>query len=263
MRRAEFIPTIKGKAASALREFGAMMLKLTETLEVPPDEVIRQVLDRTGYRKMLKESRDEEDQDRLANIEELITAAKQFATEDSQHTITDFLENITLASDVDGWDQKQDCVAIMTMHAAKGLEFPVVFLVAVEQGLLPHERSLNKPVEVEERRRLAFVGMTRSKEELYLTHARMREFRGQTLYAVPSMFLSELPADVVEMIDLSSTAGRPSFQDFRIGGSLAARQGWEDAGVEIPLPVPPKPRRRMNPLRSACWCSTPATGWGR
>ena len=159
--RAEFIPAIKGKAASALREFGAMMLKLTETLEAPPDEVIRQVLDRTGYRKMLKESRDEEDQDRLANIEELITAAKQFATEDSQHTITDFLENITLASDVDGWDQKQDCVSVMTMHAAKGLEFPVVYLVAVEQGLLPHERSLNKPVEVEEERRLAFVGMTR------------------------------------------------------------------------------------------------------
>src|SRR5258708_34362216 len=147
---------------------------------------------------MLKERRDEEDQDRLANIEELITAAKQFAGEDGPHTITDFLENITLASDVDGWDQKQDCVAIMTMHAAKGLEFPVVFLAAVEQGLLPHERSLSKPVEVEEERRLAFVGMTRAKEELYLTHARMRVFCGMSLHAGPCMFLTDLPAAFCE-----------------------------------------------------------------
>ena len=132
-------------------------------------------------------------------------------------------------------------VAVMTMHAAKGLEFPVVFLAAVEQGLLPHERSLNKSVEIEEERRLAFVGMTRAKQELYLSYARMREFRGQTLYAVPSMFLNELPPEVVETIDLSSTATR-SFQDFRTGGGPAARQGWEDAGIEIPLAVPPRQR---------------------
>ena len=82
----------------------------------------------------------------------------------------------------------------MTLHAAKGLEFPVVYMLAVEQGILPHERSLTKDEDVEEERRLAFVGMTRAKEELYLCHARLREFRGQTLYAVPSMFLDELPA---------------------------------------------------------------------
>ncbi len=241
--RAEFITAIKGKAVKALRDFGVMMQELTQYVQAQPDEVIRQVLDRTGYRKMLKDSRDEEDQDRLANIEELITAAKQFAAADNSHTITDFLENITLASDVDSWDQQQDCVAVMTMHAAKGLEFPVVFLAAIEQGLLPHERSLNKTEEIEEERRLAFVGMTRAKEELYLTHSRMREFRGQTLYAVPSMFLNELPPHVVEAIDLSATAGRSSLDAFRGGGGPAARQGWADAGVEVPLPIPPKPSR--------------------
>ncbi len=104
--------------------------------------MIRQVLDRSGYRRMLQDSSDAEDQERLANIEELITAAKQFAAEDASRTIGDFLENITLASDVDGWDEQQDCVSVMTLHAAKGLEFPVVYMVAVEQGLLPHERSL-------------------------------------------------------------------------------------------------------------------------
>jgi DNA helicase-2/ATP-dependent DNA helicase PcrA len=240
--RAEFIPNVKGKAAAGLRDFALMMQELTQYVQAQPDEVIRQVLDRSGYRKMLRESRDEEDQDRLANIEELITAASQFAAEDNRHTITDFLENITLASDVDSWDQQQDCVAVMTMHAAKGLEFPVVFLAAVEQGLLPHERSLEKKDEIEEERRLAFVGMTRAKEELYLSNARMREFRGQTLYAVPSMFLNEIPPHVLESIDESST-GRASLDAFRGGGGPAARQGWEDAGVAVPLPpIPAKPR---------------------
>ncbi len=87
---------------------------------------------------------------------------------------SDFVENITLASDVDSWNEKQDCVSVMTMHSAKGLEFPVVYVTAMEQGLLPHERSLGREDEVEEERRLAFVGMTRAKEELYLCHARMR-----------------------------------------------------------------------------------------
>src|ERR1022692_4584761 len=85
---------------------------------------MRQVIDRSGYRRMLKESADTEDQERLANVEELITAAHQFHAEDNSRTIGDFIENITLASDVDGWDEKQDCVAVMTLHAAKGLEFP-------------------------------------------------------------------------------------------------------------------------------------------
>src|SRR5262249_11842523 len=141
-RRVEFIPAIKGRAMTALRNFAVMMDELAELAQAPPDEVIRQVLEKTGYRQMLIDSRNEEDQQRLANVEELITAAAQFAQEDSSRTIADFLENITLASDLDGWDQEQDCVSIMTMHAAKGLEFPVVFLVAVEQGIIPHLRAL-------------------------------------------------------------------------------------------------------------------------
>src|SRR5205823_9536741 len=147
---------------------------------------------------------------RLANIEELITAAKQFADEDAERTIGDFLEQITLASDVDSYDEKQDCVSVMTLHAAKGLEFPVVYMLAVEQGLLPHERSLAKDEDVEEERRLCFVGMTRAKEELYISHARLREFRGQALYAVPSMFLDELPEDAVERVDRCHHSGGPA-----------------------------------------------------
>src|SRR5204863_183911 len=134
--------------------------------------------------------------------------------------------------------EKQDCVSIMTMHAAKGLEFPVVFLAGIEQGLIPHERSLHKDDEIEEERRLCFVGMTRAREELYLTHARLREFRGQTLYAVPSMFLGELPPHVVDNVYLSSQGG--AVQQWR-SGNEAALQAWADAGVDaIPLPLPPR-----------------------
>ncbi|HXG08229.1 MAG TPA: UvrD-helicase domain-containing protein [Gemmataceae bacterium] len=230
------IPFIKGKAAAGLREFAQLMRDLGRLADAPPDEVIRQVLDRSGYRAMLKDSKDPEDQERLANIEELITAARQFAAEDPTRTIADFLENITLASDVDSWDERQDCVSIMTLHSAKGLEFPVVYMAAVEERILPHERSLNSsdPDELEEERRLAFVGMTRAKEELYLSHARLREFRGQTLYAVPSMFLGELPEDATEFVDLSASGAGTAraIDEWRSGGE-AAEEGWRDAGIRL------------------------------
>ena len=171
----EKIPQIKGKAAAGLRNFVRIMRSCKHTSKMLPDEVIRQVIEKSGYRAMLKNSGDEDDQERLANVEELITAARQFAAEDSSQTIGDFLEQITLASDVDGWDEQQDCVSVMTLHAAKGLEFPVVYMLAVEQGLLPHERSLsNDQDDLEEERRLCFVGMTRAKQELYLCHAQLR-----------------------------------------------------------------------------------------
>jgi DNA helicase-2/ATP-dependent DNA helicase PcrA len=229
--QASKIEALKGKASKGLQEFAAMMSGLAELQEAPPEEVIRRVLERTGYRKMLRDSNDPEDEERLANIEELITGARQYAAEEEGRTIAGFLENITLASDVDAWDEQQDCVSVMTLHAAKGLEFPVVYMVAVEQGLLPHERSMGKDHELEEERRLAFVGMTRAKEELYLCHARLREFRGSVLYAVPSYFLDELPAEV-DRIDLSHTGSghRRSVEEWR-GGGKAAEHGWAEAGV--------------------------------
>lgn len=232
------VPAIKGKAAKALSEFAKLMRDLQPLVEMPPSEVIAQVLDQSGYRMMLKDSKDAEDQDRLANVEELITAAKQFAAEDSSRTLADFLENITLASDVDGWDEQQDCVSIMTYHAAKGLEFPVVFMVAMEQGLLPHERSLaeaqrtNNAEELEEERRLAFVGVTRAMEELYLSHAKVREYRGRSIYAMDSMFLRELPEEGVERVDVAPARSvydqaftrRPVSEPER-----SARPAWIDA----------------------------------
>jgi DNA helicase-2/ATP-dependent DNA helicase PcrA len=235
------IKEIKGKAAAGLRDFHQLLTDLRKLLEQPPHEVIRQVLDQTGYRRMLSDSGDREDEARLANIEELITDAKQrFAAEDEGRTIVDFLENITLASDVDSWDERQDCVSIMTLHSAKGLEFPVVYIAAVEQGLLPHERSLGREDEVEEERRLAFVGMTRAKEELYLCQAREREFRGQRYSCVSSMFLRELPEDGFQALDLSG-GSHAAIEYWRGGGGAAAQEGWTEAGLRPrPEPIPPQ-----------------------
>jgi DNA helicase-2/ATP-dependent DNA helicase PcrA len=233
----EKIPQIKGKAAGGLRDFARLMNDLRKHLEDPPGEVIRQVIEKSGYAGMLKASKDEDDLERLANVEEMVTAARQFAAEDKERTIADFLEQITLASDVDSHDETQDAVSVMTLHAAKGLEFPVVYMLAVEQGLLPHERSLAKEEDVEEERRLCFVGMTRAKEELFLTHARLREFRGQALYAVPSMFLDELPhGDSVETLDRSHHSGGPPVADRWRSGSAASSEGWSDAGYTYAPP---------------------------
>src|SRR5205823_5222929 len=146
----------------------------------------------------------------------------------------DFLENITLASDVDSWDERQDCVSVMTLHSSKGLEFPVVHILALEQGILPHERSLGDKEDIEEERRLMFVGMTRAKEELYLCHARLRDFRGNTLYTVPSFFLEELgerAEDSLLRIDLSAEVGTTQSIDQWRSGGTAAMQGWSDAGI--------------------------------
>jgi DNA helicase II / ATP-dependent DNA helicase PcrA len=228
------IPVIKGKARDGLRVFHRLVGELRGMVDSPPEDVIRAVLDKSGYREMLRASADDDDIDRLANVEELITSAKQFAAEDGTRTIRDFLEQITLASDVDSWDERQDCVSVMTLHAAKGLEFPVVYVIAMEQGILPGERSLTKEEDVEEERRVAFVGITRAMKELYLSHARMRDFRGQTLYAIPSMFLEELPDEVVQ-VDLGAHGGRSPAADHWRGGPRAATAAWAELG-HPPLP---------------------------
>ncbi|HEY2908994.1 MAG TPA: UvrD-helicase domain-containing protein, partial [Gemmataceae bacterium] len=162
------IPEIKGKAVTGLRQFFRLITELRAQLHLPPHELIAKLLDESGYRKMLEGMKEEDGTDRLANVEEMITAARQFHEADPSRTLTEFLEQVALASDVDGWDEEADRVSVMTLHASKGLEFPVVYVLAVEQGLLPHQRSLENPEEMEEERRLCFVGMTRAMKELYL-----------------------------------------------------------------------------------------------
>ncbi|MBA4068185.1 MAG: ATP-dependent DNA helicase, partial [Isosphaera sp.] len=132
--RVVMIPAIKGRAASGLRDFHKMMADLRGRLDLPPHDLIRLVLDKSGYAAALRESGEDEDAERLANVEELVTAAKQFHDLNPDSTVADFLEQIALSSDVDGWDEQADHVSVMTLHASKGLEFPVVYVLAVEEG---------------------------------------------------------------------------------------------------------------------------------
>ncbi len=235
------ITAIKGKAATGLRDFHKLMTELRSRLDMPPHDLIRLVLDKSGYAAALRESDEDDDAERLANVEELVTAAKQYHDQNPESTITDFLEQITLASDVDGWDEQADHVSVMTLHASKGLEFPVVYVLAVEEGLLPHERSMGRDDEIEEERRLCFVGMTRAMKELYLCHSRLREFRGQMNYAIESSFLRQLPREGVEWIDnaILRNVARSAADEWRAKASGAARD-WADTGARPFIPAKKK-----------------------
>jgi len=207
-RQAGIVPDINKKSAIAVARFVAMFDRVCLVAHAPVEEIVGTVLAESGYREVLENSEDEEDQERLANVEELLTDAREF---DMRHPgdgqLEQFLEETALVADTDAWETESDKVSLMTMHAAKGLEFPIVFIVACEQGLLPHERSMQDEEKVEEERRLLFVGITRAQQELQLSYAQYRMFRGVLAPAIPSPFLMELPRQEMELSD-SATARR-------------------------------------------------------
>ena len=197
------------------------------------EEVIGTVLESSGYRASLAGSDDEQDQARLANIEELLTDARQF---DEQNPggghLEEYLERSWLVNETDNLDTDTEKVTLMTLHAAKGLEFPVVFVVAVEDGVLPHERVGQHPDELEEERRLAFVGITRAKEDLQLSYAVTRDFRGVRRRSIPSSFLMEMPRGEMEMVELAGATGRGFTSDWDDVHEDGGREPWEDWHVD-------------------------------
>ncbi len=220
-RQATSISALRDKAGRALEEFARSIDGLAVLRDGSAEEGILQLLTRTGYREYLSAESKDKGEDRLANLDELITAAHDFDQGHSGASIQDFLADVTLASPIDRWDEDTGAVTLMTVHAAKGLEFPVVFIVALEEGLLPHSRAQGKPSELEEERRLFFVGITRARRELYLSRCRVRSFRGQQQATHPSPFLSELPEGPIVVRDLSGV-GRPEFGPSRYNGSSPA-----------------------------------------
>lgn len=199
-REAGLIESLNKRAATAVAAFVAMYDRLCLLVHRPLEEIIGQVLSEAGYFDWLKDSENEEDIERLANVQELLNAAREF---DEQHPsdcpLEEFLEQVALVSDTDDWESETDKVSLMTLHAAKGLEFPAVYLTAVEEGMLPHERSREDSDQLEEERRLLFVGITRAEDELQLSYAAYRFMRGSQRMAIPSSFLMELPRDEMEI----------------------------------------------------------------
>lgn len=250
---AERIPGMPKKAARELPAFARLHAALGETAGREPSvaALLESVLERTGYRRQLEDESedDEEGLERLANVEELVTAARQydesFAADPAVgggefDALGGFLETTALVADADAWDAGAERVALMTFHAAKGLEFPVVYLVAMEDGILPHERSLGQPEQLEEERRLVFVGITRAREEVHASCARMRDYRGTRRISAPSVFLAEMTgSETVVTGDEAPAAGaRPVFDPFGDAARAAADEFADHVHEDSPASAP-------------------------
>ncbi|MBU8751496.1 MULTISPECIES: DNA helicase PcrA [Bacillus] len=199
---------VSAKAANALDSFRQMIENLTNMQDyLSITELTEEILDKTEYREMLKAEKSIEAQSRLENIDEFLSVTKNFEQKSEDKTLVAFLTDLALIADIDQLDQKEeesggkDAITLMTLHAAKGLEFPVVFLMGLEEGVFPHSRSLMEEAEMEEERRLAYVGITRAEQELYLTNAKMRTLFGRTNMNPESRFIAEIPDDLLENLN--------------------------------------------------------------
>ncbi|HBB30325.1 MAG TPA: DNA helicase PcrA, partial [Cyanobacteria bacterium UBA9273] len=190
------VNTMAGRSAKAVNKFAQLLQRWQRQVEdFSATEILQGIMDESGYLDDLKKQGTEEAENRLENISELYNAVRQFQEENDETSLEGFLANASLASELDNLAEGQKAVSLMTLHSAKGLEFPVVFLVGLEEGLFPHNRSLNDPVALEEERRLCYVGITRAQEQLFLSHATERRLYGYREPAVRSRFLGELPQE--------------------------------------------------------------------
>ncbi len=212
---------VSGKALKGIASFVHLIDDLRDRSdELNPADLLNEVLDITGYRVELEDQRSHDAETRLENLSELVGVASDF------ETLEEFLEQSSLSSDSDDLGEEESAVVLMTLHAAKGLEFPMVFVIGMEDGVFPHMRSMTDPDEMAEERRLAYVGITRARKKLYLTNAWSRTLFGQTQYNPPSRFLSEVPADLVVEAEGSRSSGKkiertPSMSS-STGGSVFA-----------------------------------------
>jgi DNA helicase-2/ATP-dependent DNA helicase PcrA len=264
-RRVRQIASIGPRPAAQVLGFVRLFDHLAALAGGPIEELLGHVLAETGWEALWTASGDEDDEERLANVQELLTVAREF---DERHPGTGhleaFLEETALVNDTDDWESQRDRVTLMTLHASKGLEFPVVYLVAVEEGLLPHERSRHSAEQLEEERRLMFVGITRAQQQLQISRAQYRDFRGQRRLTVPSPFLMELPRSEMESIELPDPQGAsPPEGDHAEGPQpecqppaadppthFAGTPGYTDQPPQPPQEVPRRGARAA-PLSSA------------
>ena len=166
--------------------------------ELKISELIKKILKDTGYTQSLENENTVEAENRIANLDEFLNVAIEFEEESAENGLSDFLEGITLSSDLDNMEETDESVTLMTLHSAKGLEFPTVFLVGMEEGIFPGYKSIGEQKELEEERRLCYVGITRAKENLYLTNSKQRTTFGSTTHNPPSRFLEEIPKDLLD-----------------------------------------------------------------
>jgi DNA helicase-2/ATP-dependent DNA helicase PcrA len=206
-RSADRIPGFKKKQIISLRDLCLLLDELASAPSLSPVAGLTKIIEASDYRKYVESQQGgEEDQDRAGILDDLLASAQDMQMENPSATLVDFVESIALASDGDRRDPTRDVVTIMTLHAAKGLEFPVVFIAGFEDKIIPHQRAVEERGE-EEERRLLFVGITRAEEELTLSYTRLRSFQGSRMFAAPSPFLLELPAEGIDRQDVAIGGG--------------------------------------------------------
>ena len=204
------------RAASKLEGFVAMISRLRvlkDSMKV--SELIQEVIEQSGIQKSYEQEDTLEAQARIENIKELISVALEFEQRDGGQSLEDFLANVSLVTDIDNMDENSDCVVLMTLHSAKGLEFPVVFMVGMEEGIFPGYRSMADESELEEERRLCYVGITRAKQKLYMTNTFTRTLFGNTTYNRMSRFLREIPPELMDSNEMEASTSRSNTGTYR------------------------------------------------
>ncbi len=236
------------RAASKLLQFSDMIKELIEAAqELKPHELLEKTLNLTGYYQFLDIDKDSA-QDRKENLNELKANLMRYEEESDEPTLNGFLEEIALMTDIDNYNADSDTVVMMTLHSAKGLEFPIVFIIGMEDGVFPGNQSTYSPDDMEEERRLAYVGITRAKQELYLTNTRMRLMFGSTTHNPPSRFLGEIPAE------LTGKTGVTAYSSFK---RSAEEEPFRDFGEDFTSGKPirrgftPQSTKRAQPASTA------------
>jgi DNA helicase-2/ATP-dependent DNA helicase PcrA len=240
------------KAAGQFRDLIHNYTNMQEFLSVT--ELVEEILDKTGYREMLKAEKSLEAQSRLENLEELLSVTKNFEESSEDKSLVAFLTDLALVADIDSLDddgEKTDSITLMTLHSAKGLEFPVVFLIGMEEGVFPHSRSLMEEAEMEEERRLAYVGITRAEQTLFLTNAQMRTLFGRTNMNPASRFIREIPEDLIEGVEPPEKSMDTSFGSSS-GGRTFGSSGTSFGSARGSFATPSTPRKPvMRPVSAA------------
>ncbi len=206
---------IPPRTRAKLKDFAELILKFKDAQKSHSlQEFVTLVIEKTGYLAELQAQNTPESEADIENLQELVNVAGEYEPEDMDNILGEFLQQVALVSDTDNLDNIANNVTLMTLHAAKGLEFPVVFLAGCDEGIFPHQRTLNVPSEMEEERRLMYVGVTRAEEKLYRTSAKRRQMWGEYKYYNPSRFLEEIPRQLMETTSFEgSTSGSSTFQN--------------------------------------------------
>ncbi|MFJ5717326.1 DNA helicase PcrA [Neobacillus sp. NPDC093127] len=255
------------KITKAAREFHDLIRNYTNMQEfLSVTELVEEVLEKTGYREMLKAEKSLEAQSRLENLEELLSVTKNFEDTSEDRSLVAFLTDLALVADIDSLDddgEKADSITLMTLHSAKGLEFPVVFLIGLEEGVFPHSRSLMEEMEMEEERRLAYVGITRAEQSLFITNAQMRTLFGRTNMNPASRFISEIPEDLIEGVEPANRMNTPfgsNGRTFGSSGTSYGSSGNSSFGASRSFATPAAKRKPVTRPVSAA-SSGEETGW--